>query len=62
MNRAFLIILTPPLLVLIGYSIVFRFMGVSPEYWRVIVPVVLMSGALWWFSRRSARKARSSAP
>jgi hypothetical protein len=54
MNRAFLIILAPPLLVLIGYVVVFRAMGgVAPAYWRVILPVALLGGALWWVGRRS---------
>ena len=60
MNRAFYIILTPPLLVLIGYALVFRFLGISPTYWRVIVPVVLMAGAFWWLTRRSAAKPGST--
>ena len=54
MNRAFFIILIPPLLVLIGYVVVFRGMGgVAPAYWRVILPVALLGGALWWVGRRS---------
>jgi ABC-type glycerol-3-phosphate transport system permease component len=61
MNRAFFIILIPPLLVLIGYAVVFRFMGVSPDYWRVIVPVVLLAGAFWWLSRKAAVKPSSAA-
>jgi hypothetical protein len=53
MNRAFFIILIPPLLVLIGYVVVLRAMGgVAPAYWRVILPVVLLGGALWWVGRR----------
>ncbi len=57
MNRAFFIILIPPLLVLIGYVVVFRAMGgVAPAYWRVILPVVLLGAALWWVSRKSEKK------
>jgi ABC-type glycerol-3-phosphate transport system permease component len=57
MNRAFFIILIPPLLVLIGYVVVFRAMGgVAPAYWRVILPVVLLGGALWWVSSKSEKK------
>lgn len=59
MNRAFYIILTPPILVLIGYALVFRFLGISPSYWRVIIPAVLMGAAFWWFARRSAGKQSS---
>jgi ABC-type glycerol-3-phosphate transport system permease component len=61
MNRAFFIILIPPLLVLVGYAVVFRFMGVSPEYWRVLVPVVLLAGAFWWLSRKTASKRSAAA-
>jgi ABC-type glycerol-3-phosphate transport system permease component len=61
MNRAFAIILIPALLVAIGYVIVFRSMGVSPAYWRLILPLALLGGALWWLGRRAARKAGSGA-
>jgi hypothetical protein len=62
MNRAFAIILIPPLLVLIGYVVVFRSMGgVPPAYWRVILPVALLGGVLWWLGRRTTRKAGSGA-
>ncbi|MFI5095449.1 MAG: hypothetical protein WCE50_00750 [Candidatus Acidiferrum sp.] len=61
MNRAFLIILIPALLVAIGYIVVFRAVGVSPVYWPLILPLALLGGAMWWLGRRTARKARSSA-
>jgi hypothetical protein len=62
MNRAFFIILVPVLLVLIGYMVVFRSMGgVPPPYWRVIVPVALLGGALWWVGRGKGRRADLSA-
>jgi ABC-type glycerol-3-phosphate transport system permease component len=61
MNRAFAIILIPALLVAIGYVIVFRSMGVSPAYWRLILPLALLGGALWWLGRRAARRAGSGA-
>ncbi len=57
MNRAFFIILIPPVLVLIGYVVVFREMGgFAPGYWRVILPVVMLGGALWWVSRKSEKR------
>ncbi len=62
MNRGFLIILVPAALVAIGYLVVFRYIGVSPAYWRLILPVVLFAVAMWWLARRTARKTGSSAP
>lgn len=56
MNRAFAIILIPAVLVAIGYVVVFRSMGISPAYWRLILPLGLLGGALWWLGRRAARK------
>lgn len=61
MNRAFYIILIPAVLVAVGYVVVFRLLGESPEYWRAIVPLAALGGALLWFARRSARKESSSA-
>ncbi|MGC0773775.1 MAG: hypothetical protein WB543_12645 [Candidatus Acidiferrum sp.] len=61
MNRAFLIILIPAVLVAIGYIVVFHAVGVSPVYWPLILLFVLLGGAMWWLGRRTARKARSSA-
>jgi hypothetical protein len=61
MNRGFYIILVPAALVAIGYVVVFHYIGVSPAYWRLILPVVLLAGAMWWLSRRTARKTDSSA-
>jgi hypothetical protein len=62
MNRGFLIILVPAALVAIGYLVVFRYIGVSPAYWRLVLPVVLLAGAMWWLARRTSRKTGSSAP
>jgi hypothetical protein len=56
MNRAFAIILIPALLVAIGYVFVFHSMGVSPPYWKLILPVALLGGALWWLARRREKK------
>ncbi|MGB9463627.1 MAG: hypothetical protein WBR10_00805 [Candidatus Acidiferrum sp.] len=61
MNRAFAIILIPALLVAIGYVVVFHSMGISPAYWRLILPLALLGVALWWLGRRTARKTGSSA-
>jgi len=59
MNRAFAIILIPALLVAFGYVFVFRHMGVSPAYWRLIVPAALLAAVLWWLARKSTRKLAS---
>jgi len=56
MNRAFYIILVPALLVAIGYVVVFRHIGVSPAYWRLILPALLFAGGLWWVARRTEKK------
>ena len=61
MNRALLIILVPALLVAIGYVMVFRLLGESPQYWRLLVPIVALGGALLWFAFRSTRKQDSDA-
>jgi hypothetical protein len=56
MNRAFLIIFIPVLLVAAGYVAVFRFMGVAPGYPRRILLMALFSGLMYWLSRRNAGK------
>jgi len=61
MNRAFAIILIPAVLVAIGYAVVFRSMGISPSYWRLFLPFVLLGGAIWWLGRRASRKSGTSA-
>ena len=60
MNRAFLIILIPAVLVAAGYILLLRYMGIAPGYSRLIVAIVLLFGATYWLSRRSGRKANSS--
>jgi len=61
MNRAFAIILVPVGLVGIGYVVVFRAMGVSPGYWRLILIAAILGGAMWWLGRRTVPKAGSGA-
>lgn len=60
MNRAFLIILIPVILVAAGYVVVFRFMEISPGYPRLVVLVGIFSGAIYWLARRQARKPETS--
>jgi membrane protein DedA with SNARE-associated domain len=60
MNRSFLIIVIPALLVAAGYIVVLRYMGIAPGYPRLIVAMVLFFGMIYWLSRRAGRKADSS--
>jgi hypothetical protein len=57
MNRSFYIILVPVLLVALGYILVFRHMGIAPGYPRLIVAMAVFFGAIWWFGRKTPRKA-----
>jgi len=59
-NRSIYIIVVPALLVAAGYIVVLRMMGLSPGYPRLIVAMVLFFGGIYWLSKRSARKAKSS--
>lgn len=60
MNRSFFIIMIPALLVAAGYIVVLRYMGFAPGYPRLIVAMTLFFGAIYWLSRRSARKAHTN--
>jgi len=57
MNRAFLIIMIPALLVAAGYIVVLRTMGIAPGYPRLVIAMIFFFGTIYWFSRRSGRKA-----
>jgi hypothetical protein len=35
-------------------------MGVAPGYPRLVVAMILFFGGIYWLSKRSARKAKSS--
>ena len=59
MNRAFLIIMFPALLVAAGYIVVLRYMGIAPGYPRLVVAMALFFGMIYWLSRRSERKTNS---
>ena len=56
MNRGFLIILVPALLVAVGYIAIFRYMGVAPGYGRLAGAMVLFFGGIWWLGRRQKKK------
>lgn len=62
MNRALLILLIPALLVVAGYIVVLRSMGVDPGYARLIVTTAIFFGAIYWLARRTSRKVRGNAP
>ncbi len=60
MNRSLLIILIPALLVAAGYILVLRFMGIAPGYPRLVIAMVLFFGGIYWLSRRSGKKAKTT--
>ena len=60
MNRSILIILIPALIVTAGYVVVLRMMGFSPGYPRLIGAVALFFGGIYWLSKRSGKKIKSS--
>jgi hypothetical protein len=60
MNRSFFIIMIPALLVAAGYIVVLRYMGFAPGYPRLIIAMTLVFGAIYWLSRRNARKANTN--
>jgi len=62
MNRSILIVMIPALIVAAGYVIVLRMMGFPPGYPRLIGAMVLFFGGIYWLSRRSGKKAKSSGP
>jgi hypothetical protein len=62
MNRSFLIIMIPALLVAAGYIVVLRYLGFAPGYPRLIVAMTLFFGTIYWLSRRNARKANTNRP
>jgi ABC-type spermidine/putrescine transport system permease subunit II len=55
MNRAFLIILVPAILVALGYVLVFRLLGLSLVYLRFILGGVVFVGAAYWLWPKKAR-------
>jgi len=59
MNRSFLIIIVPALLVAAGYIVVLRYMGIAPGYPRLVVAMILFFGMIYWLSRRNGRRANS---
>jgi len=60
MNRGFLIIIIPALLVAAGYIAIFRYMGLAPGYGRLAGAMTLFFAAIWWLGRRNKKKASSA--
>lgn len=60
MNRAFLIIIIPALLVAAGYIFVLRYMGLSAGYPRLLITLGLFFGAIIWLARRNPRKPENN--
>lgn len=60
MNRAFLIILVPAILVTIGYVLVFRFLGLSLTYLRFILGGVVFVTAAYWLWPKKPRGAQKA--
>lgn len=61
MNRAYFIILIPALLVLLGYALVFRMLGISLPYPAILAPVVVLAAIVAWLVKRSLKKPREAA-
>jgi hypothetical protein len=59
MNKSLVIIFIPALLVAAGYVVVLRMMGIPPGYPRLIIAMAVFFGGIYWFSRRSGKKANS---
>jgi hypothetical protein len=59
MNRSFLIIMIPVMLVALGYIVVLRYMGFAPGYPRLVVAAAVFFGAIWGLRRRAGRKGES---
>jgi hypothetical protein len=60
MNRGFLIILVPAVLVAVGYIAIFHYMGIAPGYGRVAGAAMLFLGGILWFGWRNKKKVSSA--
>ena len=60
MNRAFLIILVPTILVALGYVLVFRFLGLSLGYLRFLLGGVIFLAAAYWLWPKKPRGAEKA--
>lgn len=57
MNRAFLIVLVPAIVVAGGYVFVFRTLGLQPPYLKLLTIVALLGIGFVWISKRARKKA-----
>jgi len=62
MNRGFLIVLIPAILVAIGYLVIFHYAGVTPRYGRLAGAMIVFFGGIWLLGRRSDKKAATANP
>jgi hypothetical protein len=60
MNRAFLIILVPAILVALGYVLVFRLLGISPGYLRFLLAGAVFLAAAYWLWPKKPRGAQKA--
>jgi threonine/homoserine/homoserine lactone efflux protein len=60
MNRGFLIIMIPALLVAAGYIAIFYHLGLAPGYGRLAGAMFLFFGAIWWLGRRNRKRSSSA--
>ena len=56
MNRAFLIVLGPTLVVAVGYILVLRAVGLEPPYLKLAALVVALGLVFWWIGRKTSRQ------
>jgi uncharacterized membrane protein len=59
LNRGFLIILIPAVLVTLGYLTVFHYAGLQPGYARLAAVMMVLAGGIWWLGRRDQKKDSS---
>jgi uncharacterized membrane protein len=56
MNRALWIIAVPAVLVILGYLVVLREIGVAPAYGRLAAATAAFACGIWWLGRRNKKK------
>ena len=56
MNRGFLIILIPAMLVALGYLAVFHFVGIAPQWGKLAGVITAFLVGILWLGRRQKKK------
>jgi len=56
MNRGFLIILVPAILVALGYLAVFHHVGIAPQWGKLAGVIIAFIAGIWWLGRRQKKK------